>query len=112
LLIYYLYIAIVTVIPNSTTMSLTGLDKDYELKQSDTVHIRCSSGCSFPNGSFVLEYVVRNCQLESFQMHQIYADSSVILFELYMTDIKSKVFINCVEELFRLILNHNCLKRN
>jgi len=47
-----------TVIPNASTLSLTGLDKDYELRQSETIQIRCSSGCSFPNVSFVFRYVV------------------------------------------------------
>jgi len=43
-------------------MSLTGLDRDHELRQQDKVKIRCSAGCSFPNASFVFQYVVSSCQ--------------------------------------------------
>jgi len=61
-----------TVIPDESTMTLTGLDRHHELRQNDKVQIRCSAGCTFPNASFVFHYVVSNYQTLRFKIHQLY----------------------------------------
>jgi len=57
----HIHYCIFSVIPDESTMSITGLDKDYELRHSEKIQIRCSAGCSFPNVSFVFQYVVSLC---------------------------------------------------